>query len=76
LNTSGSWYNKGDLRFAQGRRPAADYLRSNPDLAAEVESEVREFTRKNKLAAISTDFEGVEGEEGFVPEEAGDDFSL
>lgn len=37
----GSWYNKGELRFAQGRRPAANYLRENIEFCNEVEKEVR-----------------------------------
>jgi hypothetical protein len=55
------------LRFAQGRRAAADFLRSNLDLANEVEEEVREYTRQNKLAAAAgMEYEAEEGEDGVL----------
>ena len=41
VERKGSWYSKGDLRFAQGRRPAVEFLKSNPNVAQEVEDEVR-----------------------------------
>ena len=55
------------MRFAQGRRPAADFLRSNPDLAGEIEEEVREYTRQNKLAAAAgMEYEAEDGEDGIL----------
>lgn len=41
VQRKGSWYSRGDLRFAQGRRPAIEFLRSNEGLAREIEAEVR-----------------------------------
>lgn len=41
VERKGSWYSRGDLRFAQGRRPAIEFLRSHPAVAKEVETEVR-----------------------------------
>lgn len=41
VERKGSWYSRGDLRFAQGRRPAAEFLKSNAAIAKEVEDEVR-----------------------------------
>jgi recombination protein RecA len=41
VERKGSWYNKGELRFAQGRRPAVEFLRKHPDIAAEIDAEVR-----------------------------------
>jgi len=38
----GSFFSYGDIRLGQGRENAKDYLRQNPDLAAEVELAVRE----------------------------------
>lgn len=45
----GSWYSQGELRFAQGRRPAAEYLRQNPSLCAQVEAQVREKLAEHML---------------------------
>jgi recombination protein RecA len=38
----GSYYSFGDVRMAQGRENAKEYLRDNPGVAAEVEKQVRE----------------------------------
>jgi len=37
----GSWYSYRDTNIAQGRLKACEYMRENPDVAAEVEAEVR-----------------------------------
>lgn len=42
VSKRGSFYNYGDLRLGQGRENAKDFLRSNPDLAEEIEIAVRE----------------------------------
>jgi recombination protein RecA len=39
---SGAWYNYGDLRLGQGRENAKQFIRDNPDLAAELEIKLRE----------------------------------
>lgn len=41
VERKGSWYSRGDLRFAQGRRPAIEFLRTNAAVAKKVEVEVR-----------------------------------
>jgi recombination protein RecA len=38
----GSFYSYGDLRLAQGRENAKEFLKTNPDLAEEIEITVRE----------------------------------
>jgi recombination protein RecA len=38
----GSFYSYGDLRLAQGRENAKEFLRANPDMALEIESAVRQ----------------------------------
>jgi recombination protein RecA len=38
----GSFYSYGDLRLAQGRENAKDFLRENPDLAEEIEAAIRQ----------------------------------
>ena len=38
----GSFYSYGDLRLAQGRENAKDFLRENPDMAEEIEAVIRQ----------------------------------
>jgi len=54
VERKGSWYSKGDLRFAQGRRPAVEFLRGNDELAKQVEQEVRVAMAARALAAQSS----------------------
>ncbi len=42
VNKSGAWYSYGDTRIGQGRENAKDFLKQNPDLAAEIEAKIRE----------------------------------
>lgn len=42
ISKRGSYYNYGDLRLGQGRENAKEFLRQNPDLAAELEMGIRE----------------------------------
>jgi recombination protein RecA len=37
----GSFYSLGDVRLGQGRESAKEYLRQNPDVAAEIDQAVR-----------------------------------
>ena len=39
---SGAWFAYGDVRLGQGRENAKQFLRENPDVAAEIESGLRE----------------------------------
>jgi recombination protein RecA len=41
VQKSGAWYSYGDLRVGQGRENAKQFLRDNPDLAEEIEAELR-----------------------------------
>jgi recombination protein RecA len=51
VERKGSWYNRGELRFAQGRRPAIEFLKTNQGIADEIDKEVREYMAK-KIAAL------------------------
>jgi len=42
IQKRGSFYSYGDLRLAQGRENAKDFLRENPDLAEEIEAAIRQ----------------------------------
>ena len=41
INKSGAWFSYGDLRIGQGRENARQYLKENPDVAAEIEKKAR-----------------------------------
>ena len=41
IQKSGSWFAMGDMRIGQGRDAARQYLKDNPDVAEEVEAQVR-----------------------------------
>ena len=38
---SGSWFSYGDQRIGQGRENAKQFLKDNPDAAAEIEQAIR-----------------------------------
>lgn len=42
VNRSGSWFNYGELRLGQGRDNSKEFLRTNPEVADEIEAKVRE----------------------------------
>ncbi len=41
ITKRGAFFSYGDIRIGQGRENAKDYLRQNPDLAAEIEGVIR-----------------------------------
>ncbi len=51
----GSFYSYGDLRLAQGRENAKDFLRENPDLAEEIELTVRSQAMGEAVPIVETD---------------------
>lgn len=61
LQKSGSWFSMGDLRIGQGRDAARQYLKENPELAQQVEDEVRANAYKlmNKQAQTSSKSAGL-----------------
>ena len=64
IERSGSWYSRGDLKLAQGRRAAIQFIKSNAKLAAEIEKDVREAIKKKlsvDLVAVDA-FDDVEVE--------------
>ena len=46
VQKSGSWFNYGETRLGQGRDNAKEYLKANPELAAEIEAKVRDNADK------------------------------
>jgi recombination protein RecA len=62
IEKRGSFYSYGDLRLGQGRENSKDYLRQNPELAAEVELAIRQQAMSgDMLPAFSGDIEAEEG---------------
>ena len=46
IKKGGSWFSYGDTRLGQGRDNVKEYLKNNPDFAAEIERQVRENAEK------------------------------
>lgn len=42
VEKSGSWFSYGDQRIGQGRENAKQFLRENPEIAAEIEQKIRQ----------------------------------
>ncbi len=42
VGKSGAWFNYGEVRLGQGRENSKQFLRDNPDLADEIENQLRE----------------------------------
>jgi recombination protein RecA len=42
VDKRGSFFNYGDVRLAQGRENAKEFLKENPEIASEIENKVRE----------------------------------
>src|SRR4026209_2888089 len=60
----GAFFSYGDIRLGQGRENAKDYLRQNPDLMNEIETEIRQKALSGEIA-LPLDL-GVESEGGGV----------
>ncbi|WP_300376073.1 recombinase RecA [Henriciella sp.] len=50
VDKSGSWYSYKDDRIGQGREKTRQFLKDNPDIAAEIETEIR--TRSGLLSDV------------------------
>jgi recombination protein RecA len=48
VKKSGAFYTYGDVKLGQGRENAKDYLVQNPDLALEIENEIKSATSVKK----------------------------
>ncbi len=54
---TGAWYSYNDMRMAQGRDNARLFLKDNPELCAQIESELRQEINAHKEDAKKADFE-------------------
>ncbi len=66
VDRKGSWYSRGQTRFAQGRRSSVEFLRDNLDIAKEVESAVLACLSSIKptFALSNTDDDDSDSEPG------------
>ncbi len=55
ISKRGSYYSYGDLRLAQGRENAKEYLRDNPDLLTEIEALIRQSALGGSMKMHSSD---------------------
>ncbi len=63
IQKSGAFFYYNEQRIAQGREKARDYLRDNPEMAAEIEAKIREKLKANgapKLEPAKAEQEPVE----------------
>jgi recombination protein RecA len=64
IQKSGAWYSYGDQRIGQGKENARDWLKSHPEVAAEVEQKIKERLLTGKVqiktGAATADEDGEE----------------
>ena len=54
IEKSGAWYSYKGKKIAQGKEGAREYLKQNPEVAAEIEAAIREKLMPKKAAAVPT----------------------
>ncbi|MBI3174020.1 MAG: recombinase RecA [Chloroflexi bacterium] len=69
VSKRGAFFSYGDIRIGQGRENAKDYLRSNPDLMAEIETVIRQKALSGEIA-LPLDMGGDGGSDAGGDEEA------
>jgi recombination protein RecA len=55
VTKTGAWFTFGETRLGQGREAAKDFLRNNPDIAAEIDGRIR-----GKISEVALPVEGIE----------------
>ena len=55
VDKAGSWYSYGDDRIGQGKENVREFLRQNPEMAAEIEGKIRAVLLPGKNEALSDD---------------------
>ena len=51
MTKSGAWFNYGEMRIAQGRDNARQFLKDNPELCDEIEGKIRQQVEEEKQKA-------------------------
>ena len=55
IDKAGSWYSYGDDRIGQGKENVREYLKANPETAAEIEAKIRAELLPDTVAAPEAD---------------------
>ena len=55
IDKAGSWYSYGNDRIGQGKENVREFLRANPDVAAEIEQKIREKLLPQSVKAPASD---------------------
>jgi recombination protein RecA len=55
VNKTGAWFTFGETRLGQGREAAKDFLKTSPDIAAEIDRRIR-----SKMTEVAVPVEGIE----------------
>jgi recombination protein RecA len=55
VTKTGAWFTFGDTRLGQGREAAKEFLKGNPDIAVEIEKQIR-----GKMSEVALPVEGIE----------------
>ena len=70
VQKSGSWFAMGDMRLGQGRDAAKQYLKDNPEVADQLEAEIR----KNAYKLLPTQAKAAAKAAGRAVDVSADDF--
>ncbi|SOC27265.1 recombinase RecA [Thalassospira xiamenensis] len=60
VEKSGSWFSYNSTRIGQGRENAKTFLRENPDMAKEIENQIRESAGLLEKVMLDGDIDGIE----------------
>ncbi len=63
VDKAGSWYSYGSDRIGQGKENVREFLRANPDVAAEIEQKIREKLLPQSVKASTSDGEEAVAQE-------------
>ena len=55
VQRAGAWYSYGDTRIGQGRDNARMFLMENPEIADQIESQIRQILTTDKQAEVTTE---------------------
>ncbi len=58
IQKSGSWFSMGETRLGQGKEAAKEYLKNNPELADQIEQQIRNnmfklMSKQSQIAAVA-----------------------
>jgi recombination protein RecA len=55
IDKAGSWYSYGDDRIGQGKENVREFLKSNPEVAVEIETKIRAKLLPDTVATPAAD---------------------